>query len=60
MKKYIYSTIIGLVVAGIIIFAKNNNNYIAGKLYQALSGDATNLLLARERIACEESAKFIN
>jgi hypothetical protein len=60
MIKYIYSTIIGLVVAGIIIFVKNNNDYFAGKLYQALSGDSTNLLLARERIACEESAKFIN
>ena len=60
MKKYIYSTIIGLVIAGIIIFTKNKNDYFAGKLYQALSGDSTNLLLARERIACEESAKFIN
>ena len=60
MKKYIYCIIIGLALAGIILFAKNNNSYIAVKLYQALRSDETNLMLARDRIACEESAKFIN
>jgi len=69
MKKFAYFTIVGVVVVGIITytgykgikFAKNKiDNYVIGKVYLAMNYYTTNVLQARNIIACEESAKFIN
>ena len=65
MKKYFFLTVIGGFIVAIIFYSaapfikSRVDTYINVRIHQALAEDALSLLRARNRIACEESAKYL-
>jgi hypothetical protein len=69
MKKYAYFTLASVVAFAIIMYTgyqgtrvikSKIDKYINRKVHQALAEDSLCLLRARNRIACEETAKYLN
>jgi hypothetical protein len=69
MKKYAYVALAGVAACAVIMYAgyegkrivrKKLDSYIEGKILHCIEWDSLNLIRTKNRVACEESAQFIN